>query len=81
MSKQKTKVVNFSSQESAKGFAERVDGEVRIAKDNHPYVVFKTDGTHKNDPGRNPNIAQPSIRPEGTEGPEWDDYCWSEDDY
>lgn len=26
------------------------------------------------------HIQQPSIRPEGTEGSEWDDYAWTADD-
>jgi len=29
---------------------------------------------------RNPNIQQPAIRPEGTEGSEWDDFAWGADD-
>lgn len=27
------------------------------------------------------NIDQPAIKPDGTHGDEWDDYCWSADDY
>lgn len=45
--KQKTKVINFTSKESAEGFAKKVGGEVRTSKDNHPYVVFKSDGVYK----------------------------------
>lgn len=48
----KTKVINFTSKAAAEGFAKKVNGEVRIAKDNHPYVVFKTDGVYK---GNNPD--------------------------
>lgn len=51
-------------------------------KTNGKYVPSNNNTRKKSyqERGRNPNIIQPSIRPEGTEGSEWDDYAWTADD-
>lgn len=70
------KKVRFSSQENAKGFADRIGSTVEPAANNR----FTVKLPRKPRSTRNENIIQPAIRPSGTDGPEWDHYAWTADD-
>lgn len=70
---------NFSSPRAAKDFADKVNGEFK--EEGSTFKVFYT--PTKGYQGSNPHKSNegPSIRPEGMEGPEFDDHAWSADDF
>lgn len=68
----------FNSSKSAKDFATKVNG--KISNEGCKFVVsyIPTEGYN----GSKDGIPHgPAIRPSGTEGPEWDDYAFSADDF
>ena len=86
-----SKKVNFRNQDSAADFARKCGTSHNLENDGKTYSVTvpskggsKSSGSrggNNGDPHFKGNIEQPSLRPDGTDGDEWDDYAWSADDF
>lgn len=71
--------IRFNSEKAAKGFAERTGGTFKEchSKESSAYKV-RVSGVEKHS---SRHIEQPSQKPDGANGSEWDDYAWGGNDY